>query len=228
MLPYFSWFLNVFAETVVQTLLVLTVLSPFGVYWLRRRHYAKWQKKVFEHRIHFGTNTIQVTQGANPEWRLVFDSLFEDVLSDVIDDPIARDLIEASIKRTTEKDPFLAFHPNDRWYVMGAIKTAIAECFQAGTLAKLAGLPHRSVDCIFAITFERYPEMRSRKLRVIMVRSAMFTEEKTDLDRTDIKCERKHQSCRIDTLRDMRDDWRAGKRVFTESIRINIATEAGR
>ncbi len=208
---------NVFA-TVVSVAVTVAGTMLAGYFWNRKR----WKNKTFAHRIHFGINTIEKQDGAEPKRTLVFDSLFETGLGNVVDDPVARGIIARAMKKTNAVEPFLRLDPEDREHIEGAIKIAIAQTCQQGTIAKMAlGNRCQTLECVFAITYEKYAEMRSRKLRVIIVPRSLLEDPKTFLQK--IELERRHHSCRLTTLKEIQQDWREGKR-FTASVRINHST----
>jgi hypothetical protein len=81
-----------------------------------------------------------------------------------------------SADRTTAEQPFLRFADvADQAFVDRAVLNVLSEKFADAYLAEALGLPVRAEVYRFATTFERYGEMRTYKLRVLIVREGDLT-----------------------------------------------------
>lgn len=133
-----------------------------------------------------------------------------------------RRLIRRAAKKTTESQPFLVFPSHDRWYVLNLIRLAIAEPFRIGTAAKL--VPETKVaevECVFALTYERYKGMRQGKIRVMLIPRAVL-DDPSSFDRP-LRLEAESHRDRITTLKAMQRDWLKGKDAqFCMNVRLNV------
>ena len=133
-----------------------------------------------------------------------------------------RRLIRRAAKKTTESQPFLAFPSHDRWYVLNLIRLAIAEPFKIGTAAKMvAEAKVAEVECVFALTYERYKGMRQGKVRVMLIPRALL-DDPASFDRP-LRLEAESHRDRITTLKAMQRDWLRGKESqFCMNVRLNV------
>lgn len=185
-----------------------------------------WRKRQDLNVIHFSQNSIEERptgpNGAMERW-LVLDVYSENPLDQEITHYMPRRLIQKAAKRTTVEQPFLNFAKDDRWYVLNIIRLAIAEPFRVGTAAKMApGAKVATVDCIFAVTYERYPNMRQGKIRVMIIRRADL--EKQNVYDDSLRVESPSHRDRITTLKLMQQDYLRGEQnwEYCLNVRINI------
>lgn len=211
---------------VVVTLVVSFASSIWGWIWARR----KWKSRQDTGVIHYSQSSF-VDCFSGPERKLmgrtlVLDVYAENQLKDEISHPIARKLIRRAADKTTVDQPFLLFPEDDRWYVLNIIRLAIAEQFRAGAAAKLASKASvQVVNCVFAITFERYPQMKQGKIRVMIVKRDVL-ENKNFFDEIPINYESPSHAERITTLRKMQEDYLTGndggKWMYCMDVRLSI------
>lgn len=184
----------------------------FSTLWAFFWAWRSWRTRQDMDVIHVSQNTIvSRPSGANSaqELWLILDVHFEDPMEQVISHPMPRRLIRRAAKRTTESQPFLLFPSNDRWYVLNLIRLAIAEPFRIGTAAKL--VPEAKVaevECVFALTYERYKRMRQGKIRVMLIPRALL-DDPSSFDRP-LRLEAESHRDRITTLKAMQAG-RAGR-----------------
>jgi hypothetical protein len=83
----------------------------------------------------------------------------------------------AAAQRTTAEQPFvLLADPRDRDFANRAVLNRLSERFAPAYLAAALGLPVRAAPFRFAITCEKYEEIRTLKLRVLVVAEQTLTE----------------------------------------------------
>lgn len=187
--------------------------------------WRSWRTRQDMDVIHLSQNTIASrptgANGAEEAW-LILDVHFEDPLEQVISHPMPRRLIRRAARKTTEAQPFLAFPSQDRWYVLNLVRLAIAEPFKVGTASKM--VPEAKVaevECVFALTFERYKGMRQGKVRVMLIPRALL-DDPAFLDRP-LRLEAESHRDRITTLKAMQRDWLRGKESqFCMNVRLNV------
>lgn len=209
---------------VIVTLVVSLASSVWGWIWGRR----KWRSRQDMGVIHYSQNTIEGRptgpDGTNENW-LILDVWAEDQLKDEVSHPVPRRLIRQAAGRTTVDQPFLLFPEKDRWYVLNIIRLAIAEQYRTGAAAKMARQATvETVECMFALTFERYPNMKQGKIRVMIAPKSLFDDECAI--HTGLRTESASHKERITTLQKMREDYLAGKEAgnwqYCLDVRINV------
>ncbi|HJT35681.1 MAG TPA: hypothetical protein VJ783_26875, partial [Pirellulales bacterium] len=199
----------------------LAFSSLWAFFWAWR----SWRNRQDMDVIHVSQNTIVSRptgdKGAEELW-LILDVHFEDPLEQVISHPMPRQLIRRAAKRTTENQPFLVFSNRDRWYILNLIRLAIAEPFRVGTAAKMIRDANvAEVECVFALTYERYKGMRQGKIRVMLIPRAVLDDPKS-LDRP-LRLEAESHRDRITTLKAMQRDWlKAKESQFCMNVRLNV------
>ena len=211
---------------VIATLVVSFASSVWGWIWARR----KWKSRQDTGVIHYSQNSF-VDCWYGPEKKLVSRSLVLDVysenqLKDDVSHPVARKLIRRAAGKTTADQPFLVFPDDDRWYILNIIRLSIAEQFRVGTAAKLASRASvEGVECVFALTYERYEGMKQGKIRVMIVRRDVL-ENKRFFDEAPVTFESPSHADRLKTLRKMQEDYREGKDggkwKYCLTVRLNI------
>jgi hypothetical protein len=203
--------------------LALTVASSlFGAFWAWR----SWRTREDMDVIHYSQNTIETRptgpDGSAERW-LILDVYAENPLHEEISHPVPRRLIQRAAAKTTPKQPFLLLPKHDRWYVLNLIRLAIAEQFRLGTAAKFAtSAKVEVVECVFALTFERYANMPQGKIRVMIAKQKDM--ENPDAFAGNFRFESATHSDRITTLQCMQEDYRSGREnwKYCETVRVNI------
>jgi len=182
----------------------------WGFFWARRR----WKSRHDLGVIHVSQNVIAQrptgSESAMEPW-LVLDVWQECPLEEMIPDSIPRGIIQKAAKKTTADKPLLLFPEVDRWHVLNMVRNAIAEKFLLGAALKMtkAG-KYEEVDCVFALTYERYPNMKQGKIRVMMIERTTLMGDRLD---TVLRTESDSHIDRIATLKMMRDDYAKGDKA---------------
>lgn len=202
--------------------LALTMLSgAWTFFWAWR----KWRSRYDMDVLHISQNSIEMRptgkDGASEPW-LILDVHSENQLSDDITHPIPRRLIKQAASRTTESQPFLKFSDADRWHVLNIVRLAIAEPFKIGTAAKM--LPDAKVgvvDAVFAMTYERYTNMRQGKIRVMIAPKKLLDDP--NAFKREFRFSSPQHIDRVTTLKKMQEDYLKGeKSEFCMDVRLNI------
>lgn len=193
--------------------------------WALFRAWSTWRGRRDYNVFHLSQNGFRLKptgpDGAMEPW-LLLDVIFENPLDEIVTHPMPRRLIRAAAKETTEAKPFLKFAEADRWYVLNIIRLAIAEVCAPATLAKMSPRGNvDEIDCIFALTFERYSGMRQGKIRAMLIPRAILEDDKA-LYRENIRFEAPSHADRITTLRKMQDDYRSGTPEYCMTVRVNV------
>lgn len=146
--------------------LVLTWVG-FGLAWWRRR--SQWQRKEFLGQVNFSLNLFGDT--------LAMRTLLEVDTAEVWPNAHGVSLLHAAAARTTVEAPFIRLSAaEDRDYLHRAIKNALSELCPHAFIAQALGERVRTGVFLFAVTCERYPEIRTIKLRVLLVEQGALRE----------------------------------------------------
>jgi hypothetical protein len=146
--------------------IVLTWVG-LGVAW--RRHRGQWISKEFLGQVNFSLNLIGDT--------LAMRTLHEDPTNAIWPNTYGLRLLNAAAKRTTDTNPFIRLaRKEDRDYLHRSVKNALSQLCPEVFVAAALGVPVRRGTFLFAITCERYPEMRTVKLRVLLIEEATLRE----------------------------------------------------
>jgi hypothetical protein len=140
-------------------LLAVTWIGLGYAWWKRRR---AWRNKEFLGQVNFSVNLFEDT--------LKMRTLLETDTTQVFPNAYGVGLLRRAAERTTLGDPFIRLaDPADRDYLHRAVKNALSELCPAAFVAAALGGKVLRGTFLFAITCERYPEIRTIKLRVLVV-----------------------------------------------------------
>lgn len=192
--------------------------------WWRRRQ--SWKRKSFARQVNFSLNDVR--PGPTGE-TLTLRTLLEDDAKKVWLNDYGVKLVLDAAARTTVDQPFVSMRTNeDQGYVLRACLNVLSERFAEQHLARTLGIKVNGSEFVFGLTCEKYGNIRTQKLRVIIARpellDAMFGPSATyhlaapDADADAIPAGKKllrlehpvHKD-RLDTLRVMHRLYRSDK-----------------
>ena len=214
-----NWFFNEVSNWIADNWakVIGTTLFMFGgMAWLWVKRKNEWRTKQF-----YGV--VNVSYDVVRDGKLLTSALLEDRLEDAFSSlPHVVGIIEEAAKRTTEQEPFLIFPEADRWHVMSQILAVIAETNKGLAWGGVSKEPRCvPVRCHNAATYERHPDMKDGKIRVIVVPDWVL-EDRAILDDHEMNTEYAHHLDRIMTLRQIREDVLSDKHEFTRAVRIFV------
>jgi hypothetical protein len=182
--------------------------------WAKRRR--EWQTKQFYGVVNVSFDVIR-------DNCLLTSALLEDRLEDAFSSlPHIVGIIKAAAKKTVEGAPFLVFPEKDKWLVSSQILAVIAETNKGFAWAAVSKEPKCDiVPCHYAATYERHPNMKAGKVRIIVVPDWMLM-DRSVLDNHEMNVEYAHHQDRIMTLRQMREDVLSENPQFTRAVRIFV------
>lgn len=140
-----------------------------GWYFGKRKAKRDWQKREFFGRVNFSLNTM--VDGV-----LKIRTLSEKSCEEVFLNQVAAQRVSAAARETTPADPTLPLPKDDYWYYLNAVLNELSEQFADGALRRDMGLPVKSVEYVIALTCESAGEMRTRKVRAMVIRKTLLTE----------------------------------------------------
>jgi len=144
--------------------ILAVAVSWLGFYWLAYRRRNAWESRNFRDQIVFSINYVV-------EGKIEMRTLREVAAREVWLNEYGVEQVLKAAELTTLTQPFVVLKdPKDQYFVHQAVMNAISEQFAEGFLAYSMGLPVLMQTYYFAVTFERDVDMRSLKLRVLIVR----------------------------------------------------------
>jgi hypothetical protein len=147
--------------------LVLTWAGIALVYFRRR---SEWAQKQFADQVNFSLNYVR-------DETLAMRTLLECTVKDVFLNDFGVRLIHAAAKHTTVEQPFVHLDSKeDREFLNRCVQNALSERFASSFVAEALGVAGRMGKFIFAITYERYPDMRTLKYRVCLMAEQTLVE----------------------------------------------------
>jgi hypothetical protein len=137
------------------------------VYYRRRAH---WRRKSFLAQVNFSLNYV-----VGPH--LAMRTLVEAPANEVWLNEYGVRMIFAAAQKATVEQPFILLRDRaDNDFLNRAVLNVLSERFAETFVATALGVPVRRGTFVFAITCEKYDEIRTLKLRVLLI------EEKTLLE----------------------------------------------
>jgi hypothetical protein len=144
-----------------NTLALLLTWVGIGFVYLRRR--KQWHRKAFLAQVNFSLNYVAGST-------LAMRTLVEKPANQVWLNEYGVRMVLAAAHKTTVGHPFIILkHPKDRDFANRAVLNVLSERFAEGFVAAALGLPVKTAPFCFAITCEKYEEIRTLKLRVLIV-----------------------------------------------------------
>lgn len=192
--------------------LIGTVLGLLAGRWYGlRRARKKWEKREFLDRLMVSLNSVR--HGPDGKPGLAIRTLLEKRLEDVLLNEAAFQSVMDAAHRTTEEDPILPLGKSDRWYVLNAVLNEVAEHFSLGALMVDAGAPTSSHRYLICLTQEPGKEVRSRKVRALVVRKELLLE---GAFRGELELDFPYHATRLATLECMRKRYETDRDHFME------------
>jgi hypothetical protein len=138
-------------------------LTWAGLAWVYYRSRVDWGQKRFGEIVNFSLNYLDGDT-------LVMRTLIEEEADDVWLNRIGVQKLLAAARRTTIERPFVILDRQiDMDFAYRAALNVLSERFAGAFVAQALGAAVHSGEFLFAITYERYKEMRTFKLRVLLV-----------------------------------------------------------
>jgi hypothetical protein len=144
---------------------VLMLVGWFFGRWRARQH---WKKQEFLDRLNLSLNTID--NGV-----LKIRTLSEKRCEDVFLNSVAADTVQQLARRTKAGNPLLPIPLDDTWYYLNAILNDLSEQFAVGLLKRDLGAPVTAGMYLVALTCESAGDMRTRKIRAMVVKKSVLT-----------------------------------------------------
>ncbi len=196
--------------------LLVATWAAIGIVAIRRRY--EWQRRRFVEQVSFSLNTL-INRGGSQ--LLLLRTLLEDSATNVWLNEFGVSRVVRAARRTTQENPFLHIADRrDREIVMVAVLNVLSERFSDAFIAQAVNLPIATEVFLYGLTWERYGEMKTQKLRVMIIKrtdlEGMF---KDDESSQEISVAEESHRPRIKTLRKMFDIWNSTHEADSGMIR---------
>ncbi len=134
--------------------------------WWRRRQ--SWKRKSFARQVNFSLNDVRGDT-------LTLRTLLEDDAKKVWLNDYGVSLVLDAAGRTSVEQPFILMRtPEDQGYVLRAALNVLSERFAEQHLARTLGIKVNGSEFVFGLTCEKYGNIRTQKLRVIIARPELL------------------------------------------------------
>lgn len=140
--------------------IAFTLVGGAIAHWRASR---AWKRREFLGRVNFSLNSV--TDGV-----LKIRTLCEKSSTDVFLNTFAVKQLNRLSAQTTPDDPVVPIPQQDCWYFLNAVLNELSEQFAAGLLAREAGHDVRATNYLICLTNECDGELRTRKLRAMVIR----------------------------------------------------------
>lgn len=185
----------------------LTAAAFMVVGWFlgKRRAKAQWRKKEFLNRINVSLNVLR-------DGKLMIRTILEKTAEEIFLNSVAAEAVIASAGNTSPQDALLPLPEKEYWYYLNSILNEIAEKFAQGQLRRDMGQPVQRELYLLCLTCECAGEMRTRKIRAMMIRKASLE----SLPAGQPQFENPTHLTRWETLRQLASSWKAKPHCFLE------------
>lgn len=210
--------------------------------WWRRR--ASWKRKSFIRQVNFSLNDVR-------DHTLVLRTLLEDDARKVWLNEHGVSLVLDAARKTTVAQPFVSMgNAEDQGYILRAVLNVLSERFAELHVGRTLGVPAKAATYVFGLTCEKYGNIRTQKLRVIIARPDMLDDlfgpspkwrvrtggaepaaqppdDASEAGAAELKLEHSVHKDRLDTLRVLHRLWTSDKpkeRRLVDTVEIGIPT----
>ena len=196
--------------------LLLITWSAIGVVSIKRQY--DWRNRRFTQQVNFSLSMPVERDGSQT---LLLRTLLEDGAANVWLNDFGVSRVLKAARLTTQEMPFLRIaRLRDRDLVMNAVLNVLSERFSDAFVARAVGISIKTDVFLFGLTWERYGEMKTQKLRVILIRrkdlQSLFDERS---GKREIEVIEESHRPRIETLRRMYELWTSSNQEDRDMIR---------
>ena len=181
---------------------VLMLVGWFFGKWRARSH---WKKQEFLDRLNISLNTID-------EGVLKIRTLSEKHCEQVFLNSSASEAVQAAARKTTAQNSLLPLPVNDTWFYLNAVLNDLSEQFAYGVMKRDMGLSGTSAIYLIALTCELSGEMRTRKIRAMVIKKSVLTNLPAEMP----KLESLNHSKRWETLQQLALEYSREPKRFME------------
>ena len=176
-----------------------------GWFFGKRRARAEWHKKEFLGRLNVSLNMIR-------DGKLLLRTMLEKSCEEIFLNQVAVTAVLEAARHTTAEDPLLPLPKDDYWYYLNSVLNEVAEKFAEGQLRRDLETPARTETYLICLTCEVAGEMKTRKIRAMMIRRKLLENLPTEQP----ILERPTHNVRFRTLTQLAAAWKATPERFIE------------
>ena len=152
-----------------DTIALMLTWAGIGFVYFRRR--VHWRSKRFMNQVNFSLNYFQ-------DGKLAMRTLMETSAQHVWLNDYGIKLVTVAADRATITQPFILLNDEkDMHFVNRAVVNTLSERFAEAFIARALGKPVCEGRFYFVITCEKYVEIRTLKLRVLIMSEKTLTED---------------------------------------------------
>ena len=181
------------------------ILMAVGWYLGHRRASADWKSQEFLDRLNMSLNSVK-------DGTLKIRTISEKRCEDVFLNSKAAELVQKIARKTTAKDPILPIPSEENWFFLNSILNDLSEQFAEGFLKADMGAHVTSAVYLIALTCEAEGEMKTRKIRAMVVQKSLLTNLPAEMP----KLEAPHHITRWSTLQFLAAEYRRKPERFKE------------
>lgn len=168
-----------------------------GLVYVRKR--SAWQRKSFMNQVNFSLNYVQ-------DNKLCLRTLLETTAPLVWLNDYGVNKVFKAAARTRPDQPFIILdNPGDMAFAKRAVLNVLSERFADVFLGQSMSLPVKTAKYCFAITFENFPDMLTRKIRILLVETEALKHAFAPRPDGDLAVDEPRHRDRLAVLRTMRE-----------------------
>ena len=176
--------------------------------WMVARWRAdrEWRKREFFNRLNISLNSIV-------DGKLRIRTVSEKLCSEIFLNRVAVDRLISTAQATTKENPIIPIPRDDCWFYLNSVLNELSEQFADGLFRREAGLNHTSVTYLICLTNECDGEVRTRKVRAMVIRKELLEalpEESPEL-------ESPNHAIRWKTIQKMQAVWKSEPWKFLQA-----------
>ena len=165
-----------------------------------------WKKREFFNRLNVSLSSIH-------DGKLLIRTVLEKTCEEILLNSVAVDQLIKAAQGTTKENPLIPLPKEDRWFYLNAVLNELSETFASGLFRREAGESCRAVRYLICLTNECDGEIRTRKVRAMVVRKDLLT----NLPVQPPVFESPHHSIRWTTLQQLQKAYASDTSSFIEA-----------
>ncbi len=143
--------------------LTAAAFTAAGLLIGRWRASQSWKKREFFDRLNVSLNSLH-------GGKLLIRTVLEKTCEEILLNKVAVERLIKLAQQTTKDSPIIPIPKEDRWFYLNAVLNELSETFAEGLFKREAGKPHDAVRYLICLTNECDGEVRTRKVRAMVMR----------------------------------------------------------
>lgn len=189
----------------VVGVLIAGLFTAVGWYWGKRKAKADWRRREFFDRLNVSLNIVR-------DGTLQIRTILEKGCAEIFLNSAATETIIALSRQTTANDAIIPLPKEEYWFYLNSVLNEVAEKFALGQIKRDLGLAVSSERYLICLTNECSGEMKTRKLRAMLIQKKLLTHLPTEQP----KLESPHHLTRWQTLNQLATEYQKNPHRFLE------------